>query len=132
MVGSEIIEPEKAKFEMAGPEMERREGVHLSCEDNSQRVYEFSFGGLPFRLRSSHDEQTVKELSAFVEGKVQEALRVTKSGSFQNAAILAALNIAEELILLKRQALAELHLIEECALRISREVESSQNHLKNF
>ncbi len=93
---------------------------------NDKKTYELSFGGLPFKLRSSHDEETVKELADFVDLKMQQALQATKSGSFQSAAVLAALNIAEELILLKRQALSELDRIEERTLKISQELETSK------
>jgi len=93
---------------------------------NERKSYELSFGGIPFKLRSSHDEETVKELAQFVDKKLQQALSTTKSGSFQSAAILAALNIAEELILLKRRALSELTRIEERTLKISQELEISK------
>jgi cell division protein ZapA len=92
-----------------------------------RKTYELKIGGLPFKLRSSHDEATVKELVEFVESKLKQALTVTKSGSFQSAAVLTALNIAEELILLKRQALEELNRIQEKTQKISLELEKSQN-----
>ena len=95
---------------------------------SDKKTYELSFGGLPFKLRSSHGEETVKELAEFVDSKLQQALLATKSGSFQSAAVLAALNIAEELILLKRQVVQELDRIEERALKISQELESSKVH----
>jgi len=95
---------------------------------DARKTYELSFGGLPFKLRSSHDEQTVRELSDFVEKKLQQALTATKSGSYQSAAVLAALNIAEELILLKRRAINELDKIEERAQKISNDLENSKAH----
>lgn len=91
-----------------------------------RKTYELTFGGLPFKLRSSHDEATVNELVEFVESKLKQAMSATKSGSFQSAAVLAALNIAEELILLKRQALEELNRIQEKTLKISQELENSR------
>ena len=95
---------------------------------SDKKTYELSFGGLPFKLRSSHGEDTVKELAEFVDLKLQQAQQATKSGSFQSAAVLAALNIAEELILLKRRALAELDRIEERTLKISQELENTKVH----
>ena len=62
-------------------------------------------------------------MAVYVEAKIQQAMKATKSGSFQSAAVLAALNIAEELILLKRKALAELDRVEEKALKISLELQ---------
>ena len=67
-----------------------------------KKTFEFNIAGLPYRLRSSHDDQTVNELVEFVNNKMKQAMAATKSGSFQSAAVLAALNIAEELILLKK------------------------------
>ncbi len=92
-----------------------------------RKTYELNFGGLPFKLRSSHDEQTVRELSEFVEQRLQQALAATKSGSYQSAAVLAALNIAEELILLKRRAIRELDRIEDRAQKISNDLEHSKS-----
>jgi cell division protein ZapA len=89
-------------------------------------TYEFQIAGLPYKLKSSHDEQTVQELVHFVDQKVKQALSVTKSGSFQSAAVLAALNIAEELILLKKRAHRELDLIEEKALKLSESIENTK------
>lgn len=60
--------------------------------------------GVPLRLKSSHDKETVQELVRMVDEKVRQALPLTKTGSVQNAAILAALNLAEELLLLRRHA----------------------------
>jgi cell division protein ZapA len=67
-------------------------------------IYEFSIAGLPYKLKSSHSEEIVAQLVQLVDQKIRDALSVTKSGSIQNAAVLAALNIAEEYILLKKQA----------------------------
>lgn len=97
---------------------------------NERKTYELVFGGLPFKLKSSHDESTVQELATFVEQKLQQALAATKSGSYQSAAVLAALNIAEELILLKRKAIQELDRIEDRALKISQELENTKNQSK--
>jgi cell division protein ZapA len=93
---------------------------------SDKKTYELVFGGLPFKLKTSHDEKTVLELAQFVDRRLQEALAATKSGSFQSAAVLAALNIAEELILLKRKALTELERIEERAMKLSEDLEKSK------
>ncbi|GIL16270.1 MAG: hypothetical protein BroJett040_00210 [Oligoflexia bacterium] len=98
----------------------------LSSEKTEKQTYELSFAGLPFKLRTSHDEQTVRELAQFVDKKLNEALVATKSGSYQSAAVLAALNIAEELILLKRRALLELDRLEDRALKITQDLENSK------
>lgn len=91
-----------------------------------KKTYDLNIAGMSFKLRSSHDEQTVKELVEFVDGKTKEAMQALKSGSFQSAAVLAALNIAEELILLKKRAHRELDLLEEKALKLSQNLENSK------
>lgn len=92
--------------------------------DSSQKKYDVEIAGVPLRLRSSHDEKTVSELVEFVNRKLDQALTVTKSGSIQNAAILAALHIAEEHMLMKRQALSELEGFEQRAEKILADFEA--------
>lgn len=90
------------------------------------RAVEVEIAGVPLRLKSSHDEQTVKELVAMVDQKVREALAATKTGSIQSAAILASLNMAEELLTLKRRTRAELDHLETRAQKVLSELESSR------
>jgi cell division protein ZapA len=103
----------------------------MSQTDSSnldKKTYEFTISGMPYRLRSSHDELTVQELVQYVDQKVSQALAATKSGSFQSAAVLAALNIAEELILLKKRASRELDIIEERAIKLAQDLETSKSN----
>jgi len=83
---------------------------------------------VPYKLKTSHDDATVQELVEFVNKKMDQAMAVTKNGSFQNAAVLTAMNVAEELILLKRKAHRELEKLEEKALRLSMDLENSKNN----
>lgn len=92
----------------------------------SAEVHDFTIGGLPFRLRSSQDAETVRSLVEFVDQKIQMAMKATKSGSLQSAAILAALNIAEELIVLKRKAIREIDQIEGRARQLAQDLEHSK------
>ena len=98
----------------------------------NKTTHEFQIAGLPYRLKSSHDDQTVQELVEFVDQKMKQALAASKSGSFQSAAVLAALNIAEELILLKRRAHRELDLIEERATKLAQDLENSKVNRANL
>jgi cell division protein ZapA len=93
--------------------------------DIEKKIFDIKIVGVSFRLRSSHDEETVKELVDFVNQSITQAMSFTKSGSFQNAAVLSALNIAEELILLRRKAKQELEQIENKVLNISNELSGS-------
>ncbi len=89
-------------------------------------AYDVEIAGVPLRLKSSHDEQTVKELVALVDQKVREALPLTKTSSLQTAAILASLNLAEEYLLLKRRTKSELDSLESRAQKVLSEMESSR------
>lgn len=93
---------------------------------SEKKNFNFLIAGVPYKLKTSHDDATVQEMVDFVNNKMNQAMGVTKNGSFQNAAVLTAMNIAEELILLKRKAARELEKLEEKALSLSQELENSK------
>ncbi|NUN06552.1 MAG: cell division protein ZapA [Bdellovibrio sp.] len=98
---------------------------------SDKQTYNFLIAGVPYKLKTSHDDATVQELVDFVNSKMNQALSITKNGSFQNAAVLTAMNLAEELILLKRKAHRELEKLEEKALQLSVDLENSKNNGRN-
>ena len=100
----------------------------IDCVADQKRTYDFKIAGVSYKIKSSHDEKTVNELVSFVNERVTEALSATKNSSFQNAAVLAALNIAEEMILLKRKAQNELDKLEHKAQRIVQDLENSKTN----
>lgn len=95
---------------------------------SEKKTYSFLIAGVPYKLKTSHDDATVQELVEFVNDKMNQAMAVTKNGSFQNAAVLSAMNVAEELILLKRKAHRELEKLEERALQLSIDLENSKHN----
>lgn len=95
---------------------------------SEKKTFDFLIAGVPYKLKTSHDDATVQEMVEFINSKMTQALAITKNGSFQNAAVLTAMNLAEELILLKRKAHRELERIEEKAVRLSLELENSKNN----
>jgi cell division protein ZapA len=97
---------------------------------SEKKTFDFLIAGVPYKLKSSHDDATVQELVEFVNNKMNQALAVTKNGSFQNAAVLTAMNVAEELILLKRRAHRELEKLEEKALQLSLDLENSKSNTR--
>lgn len=88
-------------------------------------TYEVQVAGLPLRLRSSHDVQTVQELVGLVDERVAQALSANSSISFQKALLLASLHIAEDLVFLKRASRSRLDQIESKAKGILSELDSS-------
>lgn len=103
-----------------------------SHKANVKKLFHFKIAGVSYKIKTSHDEATVNELVEFVNSKVTEALNLTKNSSFQNAAVLTALNIAEEMILLKRRAKAELEKLEAKALKLAHELENSKANKVNW
>ena len=73
-------------------------------ESLASRTVEIKIAGVPYKIRSNHDEQVLNQLISLVNDKISDAIKVTKNASFQNAAVLASLNLAEEILLLKKQA----------------------------
>lgn len=97
---------------------------------SEKQTYNFLIAGVPYKLKTSHDDATVQELVDFVNNKMNQAMSLTKNGSFQNAAVLTAMNLAEELILLKRKAHRELEKLEEKAMQLSIDLENSKSNGK--
>lgn len=110
----------------SGNDLVNSKGSTKDTGARSAGVYEFLIAGIPYRLKTNHDDATVQELVAFINKKMEESLALTKHGSYQNAAVLTALNLAEELILLKRKAHRELEKIEERVLKLSVDIENSK------
>lgn len=98
--------------------------AQMTNPDN--KIFEVEIAGMPLKLRSSHDEQTVKELVSLVDQKINQALPKVKHASLQMAAMLAALNFAEELILLRKLASRELERLEHKADRVISSLETSR------
>lgn len=92
----------------------------------TKSVFEVTIAGIPLKLKSGHDPEVVKRLTSYVDKKVQEALPATKSGSIQVAALLAALNLADELFELKEHAVSEIEKFEKKAARVLDDLESSR------
>jgi cell division protein ZapA len=93
--------------------------------DAAKQMYEVQIAGLPLKLRSSHDHQTVNELISLVNDRVGKALELNPNISFQKAVLLASLNIAEDLLFFKRTAHLELNELERKAKRVLTELESA-------
>lgn len=93
---------------------------------SNKNIFEVEIAGTPLKLKTSNDESLVGELVQLVDSKVNLALGASHSRSIHNATLIAALNIAEELILLKRKARSELDRLGRQADEILVDLESSQ------
>jgi cell division protein ZapA len=65
--------------------------------NKDSRVVTVEIGGQRYPIRSSLDAAYVAELAAYVDEKMALAARETTSGDTLKVAVLAALNIADEL-----------------------------------
>lgn len=77
------------------------------------KTFEVEIAGVPLRLKSSHDQDTVDEIMKMVEEQMDPRLAKT---SLRNSALLACLRLAEELYLLRKKTKEELDNLENTAL----------------
>lgn len=63
-----------------------------------KKEVEIKVMGQKFLVRSDSNEEYVNEVASFVDEKVNEVLKTSKSVASLNVAILAAMNIADEFL----------------------------------
>ena len=69
----------------------------MSPVEDSGRVIPVEILGQRYQIRSSLEQEYVMRLAAYVDEKVRAAAEATPSGDSLRFAVLAALNIADEL-----------------------------------
>ncbi len=72
-----------------------------------KRSVSVQIAGQRYSLRSDADDQTVKDLAVFVDGRIKDIQRQARTADTQSVAILVAMQIAEELFA-EREARAAL------------------------
>ncbi len=89
-------------------------------------------GGQHYAIRTDADEEYVSALARYVDEKIAEAKRATRTVSTQHVVVLAALNIADEL-LQERRSLSELkRTIRERARRALEKVEQEEEKAQDY
>jgi cell division protein ZapA len=91
----------------------------------AKTMFEVEIAGLPLKVRSSHDEATVRTLIQTVDGKVKEVMEANPNISYQKAIVLVSLHFAEEGLLLKKIIYNELTALETKAKDLLSNLESS-------
>lgn len=71
-----------------------------------ERLVEIKVFGQMYTVKSDAEEDHVQEVARYVNEKMEEVLKKTKSVSTLNVAILTALNIADDLLREKEKRLA--------------------------
>ena len=72
----------------------------------NERLVEIKVLGQTYTVKTDSDENRIHEVARYVNEKIEEILRKTKSVSSLNVAILTALNIADDLLKEKEKRLA--------------------------
>ena len=69
-----------------------------------KRSVSVQIAGVRYSLKTDEDERWVKSLAAYVDGKMREVQKSTRTVDTQSAAVLTALQVAEELFAERRGA----------------------------
>lgn len=69
-----------------------------------KRSVSVQIAGVRYALKTDEDERWVKSLAAYVDGKMREVQKSTRTVDTQSAAVLTALQVAEELFAERRVA----------------------------
>src|SRR3989304_10510112 len=77
-----------------------------------ERLIEIKVFGQTYTVKTDAEEEHVKEIARYVNEKMDEVLKKTKSVSTLNVAILTALNIADDLLKEREKRVALLREIE--------------------
>jgi cell division protein ZapA len=72
----------------------------------NERFVEIKVLGQTYTVKTDSDEVHIREVAHYVNEKIEEILKNTKSVSSLNVAILTALNIADDLLKEKEKRLA--------------------------
>src|SRR4030043_2464457 len=78
----------------------------------NERLVEIKVFGQTYTVKTDAEENYIQEVAKYVNEKMDEVLKKTKSVSTLNVAILTALNIADDLLKEKKKRIALLQEIE--------------------
>jgi cell division protein ZapA len=69
-----------------------------------KRSVTVQIAGVKYALKTEEDDRYVKQMAAFVDGKIRDVQKHTRTVDTQAVAVLTALQIAEELFNERRQS----------------------------
>ena len=69
-----------------------------------KRSVTVQIAGVKYALKTEEDDRWVKQVAAFVDGKIRDVQKHTRTVDTQAVAVLTALQIAEELFNERRQS----------------------------
>jgi len=88
-----------------------------------EKTIEIKVFGQTFSVKSDADEDHIKAVADYVNGKVEEILKKTRSVSTLNVAILTALNIADDLLREREKRIALMKEIKAKSRNIAEKIE---------
>ncbi len=78
-----------------GPDRDARSGAS-AAPDSERHVTTIEILGRRYKIESAHDPKTIRELAAWVDGRIRRIHRGSEPGDVVGAAVLTALNIADD------------------------------------
>ncbi|NWF91580.1 MAG: cell division protein ZapA [Syntrophaceae bacterium] len=90
---------------------------------SKERSVEIKIFGQTYTVRTDAEEGHIQEVARYVNEKMEEVLRRSKSVSTLNVAILTALNIADELLREKERRAALLREIETKSMDLAERID---------
>lgn len=101
-----------------------------------EKTVEIKVFGQTFSVKSDADEEHIRAVADYVNKKMEEILKKTKSVSTLNVAILTALNIADDLLRERGEKIAIIKEIEtkskNLAEKIEKKIEEKENKNLTF
>ena len=101
----------------------------VSASKNPLKTYEVQVGDCSLRLKSSHNSATLNEIMQVVERQVRDSKKNNRTLSMQKTLALCCLNVAEELVCLKKDVREQLDHLESFSESIFSELKSSSGSI---
>ena len=93
------------------------------------KTYEVCIGDCSLKLKSQHNSDTLNEIVQVVEQQILYSKKHNRNLSMQKTFVLSCLNMAEELVCLKRALRQRMNLMESSVQSIFSELKSSSGSL---
>jgi cell division protein ZapA len=88
-----------------------------------ERLVEIKVFGQTYTVKSDAEEDHIQEVAQYVNEKIEDVLKKTKSISSLNVAILTALNLADDLLKEKERRAALLRAIERKSKELTEKID---------
>ncbi len=97
----------------------------VSISKNPLKTYEVRIGDCSLRVKSAHNSNTLNEIIQVVEQQIRSSRANNRALSMQKTFALSCLNMAEELVCLKKAVRLKLDHLESSAQSVFSELKSS-------